>query len=69
VGLAGFSVQVSRALGRADQATFCADDAIITSALSAATTRAALRSALQASVGVILDLQSAAPVPANPPAP
>ena len=60
-GTARFSVQVGQALGQANQAKFCADNATITSALSAATTQAAFLSALQANVQVIFDLQSTAP--------
>jgi len=64
-GTARFSVPVGQALGQAlgqaNQAKFCADNATITSALSAATTQAAFLSALQANEQVIFDLQSTAP--------
>ena len=58
---ARFSIQVGQALGQADKAKFCADNAAINSALTAATTSAAFLSALQANASVILDLQSHAP--------
>ena len=58
---ADFYVQVGQALGQANQAKFCADNATINSALTAATTPAAFLSALQANEQTILDFQSTAP--------
>ena len=58
---ADFYVQVGQALGHANRATFCADNATINGALSAATTSAAFLSALEANESVILQLQSTAP--------
>jgi hypothetical protein len=58
---ANFFVQVGQALGQANRGTFCADNATINGALSAATTSAAFLSALQANESVILELQSTAP--------
>ena len=58
---ADFSVQVGQALGQANQAKFCADNAAINAALTAATTPAAFLSALQANEPTILDFQSTAP--------
>jgi hypothetical protein len=58
---ATFYVQVGQAPGHADRATFCADNATINAALSAATTPAAFLSALKANESVILELQSTAP--------
>ena len=58
---ADFYVQVGQALGQANRGKFCADNATINGALSAATTSAAFLSALQANEPVILDLQSTAP--------
>ena len=60
-GTANFYVQVGQALGQADKATFCADNATITSALAPAATQAAFLAALQANEQVILELQSTAP--------
>ena len=58
---ADFYVQVGQAPGHADHATFCADNATINRALSAATTSTAFLSALEANESVILQLQSTAP--------
>ena len=58
---ANFYVQVGQALGQANQAKFCADNATINAALTAATTPAAFLSALQANQQTILELQSTAP--------
>ena len=58
---ANFYVQVGQAVGQANQAKFCADNAAINSALIAATTPAAFLSALQANERTILDFQSTAP--------
>jgi hypothetical protein len=58
---ANFYVQVGQALGQADRGKFCADNATINGALSAATTSAAFLSALRANESVILELQSTAP--------
>jgi Domain of unknown function (DUF4333) len=58
---ANFFVQVGQAPGRANKATFCADNATVNGALSAATTSAAFLSALEANESVILELQSTAP--------
>jgi hypothetical protein len=58
---ANFYVQVGQALGQANQAKFCADNATINSALSAATTPSAFLAALQANEQVILEFQSVAP--------
>jgi Domain of unknown function (DUF4333) len=60
-GTANFYVQVGQALGQANRGKFCADNATINGALSAATTSAAFLSALQANESVILELQSTAP--------
>jgi hypothetical protein len=58
---ANFHIQVGQALGQANREKFCADNATINSALTAATTSTAFLSALQANESVILDLQSHAP--------
>ncbi len=58
---ANFYVQVGQALGQANQVKFCADNAIINSVLSAATTPEAFLSALQANEQVLLEFQSTAP--------
>ena len=63
-GTANFYIQVGQALGQADQADqakFCADNATINGALTAATTPAAFLSALQANEQTILEFQSTAP--------
>jgi hypothetical protein len=60
-GTANFYIQVGQALGQANQQKFCADNATINSALSAATTPAAFLSALQANEQVIHEFQSTAP--------
>jgi hypothetical protein len=57
---ANFYVQVGQ-LGQANQVKFCADNAIVNSALSSATTPTAFLSALQANEQVILEIQSTAP--------
>jgi hypothetical protein len=58
---AHFYVQVGQATGQANRAKFCADNATITKALTAATTEAEFLTALQANEQTILDLQSSAP--------
>jgi hypothetical protein len=58
---ANFYIKVGQARGRANQEKFCADNATINSALSAATTPAAFLSALQADEQVIHEFQSTAP--------
>lgn len=60
-GTANFYIQVGQALGQANQATFCADNATINAALTAATTPAAFLSALQANQQTIVEFQSTAP--------
>jgi hypothetical protein len=58
---ANFYVQVGQARGQANMEKFCADNATIDSALSAATTSAAFLSALQTNEAVILEFQKTAP--------
>jgi hypothetical protein len=58
---ANFYIQVGQALGQANQAKFCADNATINGALTAASTPAAFLSALQANERAILEFQSTAP--------
>jgi Domain of unknown function (DUF4333) len=58
---AHFYVQVGQAPGQANRTKFCADNAIITKALTAATTESVFLSAVQANEQTILDLQSSAP--------
>jgi Domain of unknown function (DUF4333) len=58
---AHFYVQVGQALGHGNRATFCADNATISAALTAASSPALFLAALQANEQTLLDLQSNAP--------
>ncbi len=58
---ANFYVQVGQARGQANMTKFCADNATINSALTAATTSTAFLSTLESNEAVILEFQSTAP--------
>jgi hypothetical protein len=60
-GTAHFMVQVGQAPGQANKATFCADNATIEKATSAATTPAQLIAAFSANQSTILEFQATAP--------